>query len=155
MRSIFLALFMFVALFNTGSLANPFCQKEDRNNTEEFGCIVDQKFFTCALESQVAFLEWQLGKKNAEESVQRVTNCISKSQNEVEVIYKKSKAELKKLKNEDALNALKALYSYWLSSMVTDVLVRSPRQSEVSYNLQIRARKIKLGEKVNNLKVEL
>ena len=129
--------------------------ESERTPADEFGCKVDQDYFICQLESEVGFLEFRLKQKTSEEYFEVVTSCIQKKKAETEPLFVKAKSQLTKSGNTKALDALKELYSYWLSSMSISELSWSPRESEAMNKMRFNKRSLGIKERVNKLRVEL
>ena len=158
------------------TLANPFCQipEGERDAVAAFACKVDQDFMTCQLLSEMGYMQLEIRSMGQdvpastteavppefrnittpEEYVKAVDSCIKKSSANVDPLFKTAKTQLQKSGNSGALEALKDLYSYWMTSMNVQNLTKMPG-SAILYNSQVNERKTGITERVNRLKVEL
>lgn len=155
--------------------ANPFCHvpEADRDSVAAFACKANEEFMTCYLLSELGYMQLEIHGKGGtipeqsadippefhnitspEQYVNAVSACIQKSTATVDPLYKKAKSTLQQSGNKGALEALKDLYSYWMTSMNVEILTKSPG-SPFLYSAQIQERKTGITERVNRLKVEL
>lgn len=110
---------------------------------DDFVCNTYAAFQFCKLEVEIGLLKGS--------SPSETFSCIDEEKMAIKPIYKTAKKALDG--NEDATEALKDLYSYWLSSM--DALIPDMNEKKLEYKYRLSAREDGINDRRNRLKIEV
>ena len=131
-----------IALFCIPATAFASVACVDLPASDDFACNVEMTYALCSVTMQVALLD--------SSRLQEALDCITKYKTEIKLVYNSAKKALSK--NKQALEVLKDLYSYWLTSM--DNIIPDPNELKIIYENRISERKLGIQERANKLKVE-
>lgn len=109
---------------------------------DDFACNTQVTFTVCKLQVELGLLK-AVPPKDA-------FTCIEKNKDEIKPVYNTAKQAL--IDNKDATEALKELYSYWLSSM--DALIPGVDERKFEYRQKLSERELGMKDRANRLKIE-
>ena len=127
-------------LLSDSVLASGACKELPPAN--DFACNTQVTFTVCKLQVELGLLK---GSPPNE-----AFSCIEKYKEEIRPVYNSAKQGL--IDNEDATEALKELYSYWLSSM--DALIPSVDERKFEYRQKLSERELGMKDRANRLRIE-
>lgn len=109
---------------------------------DDFACNAQVTFTVCKMQVELGLLK---GSPPNE-----AFSCIEKNKEEIKPVYNSAKQAL--IDDEDATEALKDLYSYWLSSI--DAIIPGADERRLEYRQKLSERELGMKDRANRLKIE-